>query len=219
MLFESEDEALRSAVEGCWGDIFTFKGGLRGDIESCAEAREEVTTDSGESVDADSWDTFRDTADTLTAAYGTKWNGNAPADNGSLFVYKEEPVAFNSKRAGDDSMEELCPTLCAMPHKDSKQNGGGHPPMVAYPIQEPGHGEHRTEGAAGVDQDGEPMYTLQANSPHGVAVGLAHCAPEAPCLSASGAGMSRTGNERTECEMVVVEGVMGGCFALFNSRC
>jgi DNA (cytosine-5)-methyltransferase 1 len=29
---------------------------------------------------------FRETADALTAAYGTKWNGNASADNGSLFV-------------------------------------------------------------------------------------------------------------------------------------
>ena len=29
---------------------------------------------------------FRDTADALTAAYGTKWNGNASADNGSLYA-------------------------------------------------------------------------------------------------------------------------------------
>lgn len=30
--------------------------------------------------------TFRDTADCLTSAYGTKWNGNASADNGSLYA-------------------------------------------------------------------------------------------------------------------------------------
>ena len=29
---------------------------------------------------------FQDTADCLTAAYGTKWNGNASATNGSLFA-------------------------------------------------------------------------------------------------------------------------------------
>lgn len=29
---------------------------------------------------------FRNTADCLTSAYGTKWNGNASADNGSLFA-------------------------------------------------------------------------------------------------------------------------------------
>jgi DNA (cytosine-5)-methyltransferase 1 len=29
---------------------------------------------------------FKETADCLTASYGTKWNGNASADNGSLFV-------------------------------------------------------------------------------------------------------------------------------------
>jgi hypothetical protein len=36
---------------------------------------------------------FKETADCLTSAYGTKWNGNASADNGSLFV--QHPVAFN----------------------------------------------------------------------------------------------------------------------------
>ena len=34
---------------------------------------------------------FRETADCLTAAYGTKWNGNASADNGSLFVKHQIP--------------------------------------------------------------------------------------------------------------------------------
>lgn len=32
--------------------------------------------------------TFRDKADCLTAAYGTKWNGNASATNGSLFAHQ-----------------------------------------------------------------------------------------------------------------------------------
>lgn len=36
--------------------------------------------------------TFRETADCLTAAYGTKWNGNASAHNGSLFV--AQPVGI-----------------------------------------------------------------------------------------------------------------------------
>jgi len=36
---------------------------------------------------------FRETADCLTSAYGTKWNGNASADNGSLFA--AQPVAFS----------------------------------------------------------------------------------------------------------------------------
>jgi len=36
---------------------------------------------------------FKETADCLTAAYGTKWNGNASADNGSLFV--AQPIAYN----------------------------------------------------------------------------------------------------------------------------
>jgi len=39
---------------------------------------------------------FRDTADCLTSAYGTKWNGNASADNGSLFA--AQPVALQDVR-------------------------------------------------------------------------------------------------------------------------
>ena len=36
---------------------------------------------------------FQETADCLTAVYGTKWNGNASATNGSLFA--AHPTAFN----------------------------------------------------------------------------------------------------------------------------
>ena len=35
---------------------------------------------------------FKETADCLTAAYGTKWNGNASATNGSLFVAHPMPI-------------------------------------------------------------------------------------------------------------------------------
>jgi DNA (cytosine-5)-methyltransferase 1 len=35
---------------------------------------------------------FRETTDCLTAAYGTKWNGNASADNGSLFALNSMAV-------------------------------------------------------------------------------------------------------------------------------
>ena len=35
---------------------------------------------------------FQQTADCLTASYGTKWNGNASADNGSLFVKQSMAV-------------------------------------------------------------------------------------------------------------------------------
>lgn len=35
---------------------------------------------------------FRETSDCLTSAYATKWNGNASADNGSLFAYQNMAV-------------------------------------------------------------------------------------------------------------------------------
>ena len=40
---------------------------------------------------------FKETADCLTAAYGTKWNGNASATNGSLFVAQTIAFAQNSR--------------------------------------------------------------------------------------------------------------------------
>ncbi len=42
---------------------------------------------------------FRETADALTAAYGTKWNGNASADNGSLFAAQPVNIYGGNKRA------------------------------------------------------------------------------------------------------------------------
>ena len=43
---------------------------------------------------------FRETADCLTSAYGTKWNGNASADNGSLFV--QQPIPLDLRNASRD---------------------------------------------------------------------------------------------------------------------
>ena len=272
MLFESEDQALRSAVNSGWDAVFTFQDGVRRDLEESRASGQEAAEDSG---------------------------GGAETDCGVV-------AAFNSKQHAQDYSEEVCPTLRAMPHAESRPNAGGQmaimsaegpmpqgingeqdichtlvanadngydtdatgqgTPILAYPIQEPTHGHYRTEGASGVDENGEPMYTLQAKAPHGVAYGLSseltgyeelsgcltkdsptggghppmvlqpvgfdggsrpaadselsgtlmssdkanancvmHAAEIAPCLNASAAGMSRTGNERTECEMLVVE--------------
>ena len=51
---------------------------------------------------------FKETADCLTAAYGTKWNGNASADNGSLFV--QHPVAYAFDSLSSNSMKSSNPT-------------------------------------------------------------------------------------------------------------
>lgn len=47
-----------------------------------------------------SFEVFREYTDCLYAAYGTKWNGNAAANNGSLFV------------AQDGRLRRLCPLEC-----------------------------------------------------------------------------------------------------------
>jgi hypothetical protein len=107
---------------------------------------------------------FQQTADCLTAAYGTKWNGNASATNGSLFV--AQPVAFvqNSRNevrlmSGDGSIvgalaaetgaKQQCYIATAQPiGLDEEQNamidcfgtlkartkGGGFEGSVAQPI-------------------------------------------------------------------------------------
>ena len=71
---------------------------------------------------------FRETADCLTASYGTKWNGNASANNGSLFA--GQPVAcigglHPNAALGDDQ----CPTLTS-----AMGMGGGHIPAVTQPV-------------------------------------------------------------------------------------
>jgi DNA (cytosine-5)-methyltransferase 1 len=42
--------------------------------------------------DGTSYEVFREYTDTLYAAYGTKWNGNAAAQNGSLFVVQNDQL-------------------------------------------------------------------------------------------------------------------------------
>lgn len=58
---------------------------------------------------------FQHTADCLTAAYGTKWNGNASATNGSLFAAQPVTAAFKytmgAKAHGIGYAEEQSPTL------------------------------------------------------------------------------------------------------------
>jgi DNA (cytosine-5)-methyltransferase 1 len=61
---------------------------------------------------------FQQTADCLTAAYGTKWNGNASATNGSLFA--AQPVAIHEA----PYVASVCPTLRA----GGNQTGGDRPP-------------------------------------------------------------------------------------------
>lgn len=54
---------------------------------------------------------FQQIADCLTAAYGTKWNGNASADNGSLFA--AQPVAMRESGQGYWMQDDIAGTLRA----------------------------------------------------------------------------------------------------------
>ena len=72
---------------------------------------------------------FRETADCLTSAYGTKWNGNASADNGSLFA--AQPLPF-------DTTQLTCPSNYSSPKPGDPCHplaAGAHIPAVATSMQ------------------------------------------------------------------------------------
>jgi hypothetical protein len=56
---------------------------------------------------------FQQTADCLTAAYGTKWNGNASATNGSLFA--AQPIAFAQNQRDEVRIMQVAGALAAEP--------------------------------------------------------------------------------------------------------
>jgi len=90
---------------------------------------------------------FQETADCLTASYGTKWNGNASATNGSLFA--TQSVAFDTRNgmAPHGSMlgDVISPTLRA---KEAE------PPMVMQPTDVPEVMSTLLSSTAGVSRPG-----------------------------------------------------------------
>jgi DNA (cytosine-5)-methyltransferase 1 len=70
---------------------------------------------------------FRETADCLTSAYGTKWNGNASADNGSLFA--AQPVALGTDCYNGAITGEVAATIGT---PGSSVNASG--PTVMQPV-------------------------------------------------------------------------------------
>lgn len=89
---------------------------------------------------------FQQTADCLTAAYGTKWNGNASATNGSLFA--GHPVAFPANLSGTQhaSTENLAPAM-----------GAKNPTAVAVSLR-------GREGGATAEMGDEVQNCLRASS-------------------------------------------------------
>jgi site-specific DNA-cytosine methylase len=68
---------------------------------------------------------FQQTADCLTAAYGTKWNGNASATNGSLFA--AQPMVLMDQGGSVMNVEhDMVGTLRRETH--------GHEPVVMQPV-------------------------------------------------------------------------------------
>ena len=89
---------------------------------------------------------FQDTADCLTAAYGSNWNGNASATNGSLFA--ASPIAFpaNLSATQHASAENLRPAL-----------GAANPTAVAVALR-------GREGGATAELGDEVQNCLRASS-------------------------------------------------------
>ena len=143
---------------------------------------------------------FKETADCLTAAYGTKWNGNASADNGSLFV--NQPVY---EMHGQDSrvreLGDVCTTVSAtygtgggnvpvtlqptivhgtqdpcvseIAFAQGRNNGGENVLIEAIPIDSMNHVGRNDKHSFGDFQPGAPSYTLTKGHSHAVATHMA----------------------------------------------
>ena len=90
----------------------------------------------------------------------------------------ETLIAFSAKDYGNGGAEDVAPTLRAMTHHGSHQNGGGQL-AVAIPLQEVGKRTGvSTDDASigsGIGEDGDAMFTLQAAAQHAVAFNVTFC--------------------------------------------
>jgi DNA (cytosine-5)-methyltransferase 1 len=136
----------RVFVVGCLGDqasaaaVCAFGESVQRNPAPSREKRKDTTGSTGDGVarcvtagemKRQDWETcnmvaqpvaFRETADCLTSAYGTKWNGNASADNGSLFAAQPVAICTDMRGHGDG---HTAPTLRA------KETANDFAPMVA----------------------------------------------------------------------------------------
>jgi len=109
---------------------------------------------------------FREVSDALTASYGTKWNGNASAENGSLFA--AQPIAFPANLSGTQSAtsENLSPAMGAKNPTAVAQAIAIHPHVIGRSANAGPQGkEYLTNGAAyTMDARGAAQAVAQAMS-------------------------------------------------------
>jgi DNA (cytosine-5)-methyltransferase 1 len=90
----------------------------------------------------------------------------------------ETLIAFSAKDYGNGAAADVAPTLRAMTHHGSHQNGGGQL-AVAIPLQEVGKctGVSTNDASigSGIGEDGDAMFTLQAAAQHAVAFNVTFC--------------------------------------------
>lgn len=107
-----------------------------------------------------------------TGANGCNWS----VDRTHSLSSQEQPpaIAFDCKASGmaGFGVGDIASTMRAMGHAGSHSNGGGQL-AVAYPIQECNVSRANLKGTGtGLGQAGDPMFTLQAAQPHGVATAM-----------------------------------------------
>jgi DNA (cytosine-5)-methyltransferase 1 len=119
---------------------------------------------------------FTETADCLTAAYGTKWNGNASATNGSLFV--AQPFSIMPMNSGKDyKARETDISQPLMAGGPVGGNQAGDFILQAIPIHDQatrfagkrGDKQDGKGNGLGIGEPGAPMNTLTKGDRHAVA--------------------------------------------------
>jgi DNA (cytosine-5)-methyltransferase 1 len=118
-------------------------------------------------------------ADCLTAAYGTKWNGNASATNGSLFA--AQPISFSGQMSNPQTDVEMTQTLqaknpMAVAVPMTNRSNGNVLEQPCYPISTQnalGRVNGREDWPLGLGNDGDPAPTLTKAHGQGVAIGMA----------------------------------------------
>ena len=151
--------------------VADFGGGTAPEIQFERKGMSGDTTESGETGQRAAAETEGGVASTITATYGTKWNGNAGAFSGGNFVIDNGKFGIGN----GNGAKVLCLNDQGGSIMDVSENAGtlraeshGHEPIV-YCLQGGGRTSQNSQGSTVKENI---SFTLNATDQHGVAYGF-----------------------------------------------